>query len=219
MLAELLQSLSNDVAMGLAQAAGAIVLCLAVVLLCGWFAVHVERETAISLVRGLVQMVLVGVVLALLLHGNLLVGALILLAMTFAAAVTASRRAQGIEGALLLSRVGRYEETKEILTDEGREASALLLTSMLATERGEYTEALTTVKSAEDVIADLREETKRVYLVLADLLGGTAAARSGDLKAAQARLASRASIASPGLDLVQACKRSAASMPERTQEC
>ena len=102
MLAELLQSLSNDVAMGLAQAAGAIVLCLAVVLLCRRFAVHVERETAISLVRGLVQMVLVGVVLALLLHGNLLVGALILLAMTFAAAVTASRRAQGIEGALLL---------------------------------------------------------------------------------------------------------------------
>ena len=102
MLAELLQSLSNDVAMGLAQAAGAIVLCLAVVLLCRRFAVHVERETAISLVRGLVQMVLVGVVLALLLHGNLLVGALILLVMTFAAAVTASRRAQGIEGALLL---------------------------------------------------------------------------------------------------------------------
>jgi UDP-glucose/iron transport system permease protein len=80
MLAELLHSLSNEVAMGLAQAAGAIVLCLAVMLLCRWFAVHVERETAISLVRGLVQMVLVGVVLAL----------------------TASRRAQGIEGAQLL---------------------------------------------------------------------------------------------------------------------
>src|SRR5882672_4409629 len=102
MLAELLQSLSNDVAMGLAQAAGAIVLCLAVVFLCRRFAVHVERETAISLVRGLVQMVLVGVVLALLLHGNALVGMLILLAMTFAAAVTASRRAQGIKDALLI---------------------------------------------------------------------------------------------------------------------
>src|SRR5882672_12920140 len=103
MLAELLQSLSNDVAMGLAQAAGAIVLCLAVVFLCRRFAVHVERETAISLVRGLVQMVLVGVVLAVLLHGNLLVGVLILLAMTFAAAVTAARRAQDIKGSLLLS--------------------------------------------------------------------------------------------------------------------
>src|SRR5258705_3584150 len=48
-------------------------------------------------------MVLVGMVLAVLLHGNLLVGVLILLAMTFAAALTASRRAQDIQGSLLLS--------------------------------------------------------------------------------------------------------------------
>jgi putative ABC transport system permease protein len=64
--------------------------------------VHVERETVLSLVRGLVQMVFVGIVLALLLHGNALVGMVILLAMTFAAAVTASRRAQGIKDALLI---------------------------------------------------------------------------------------------------------------------
>jgi putative ABC transport system permease protein len=102
MLAELIHSLGNDIFMGLAQAGGAIALCLAVVLLCRRFAVHVERETVISLVRGIVQMVFVGVVLALLLHGNLLVGALILLAMTFAAAVTASRRAPRIKDALLL---------------------------------------------------------------------------------------------------------------------
>src|SRR5467141_2205373 len=89
--------------MGMAQAAGAIVLCAAVVLVCRRFAVHVERETAISMVRGLVQMVFVGLVLAALLHGNLLVGVLILLAMTFAAAVTAARRAEGINGSLLLS--------------------------------------------------------------------------------------------------------------------
>ena len=43
MLADLQNSLSGDVVMGLAQAAGAIVLCLAVVALCRWFAVHVER--------------------------------------------------------------------------------------------------------------------------------------------------------------------------------
>jgi len=47
-------------------------------------------------------MVFVGMVLALLLHGNTLVGVLILPAMTFAAAVTASRRAQGIKDAPLL---------------------------------------------------------------------------------------------------------------------
>ena len=102
MLADLMQSLSSDIRMGIVQAAGAVTLCLAVVLICRRFAVHVERETVLSLVRGLVQMVFVGMVLALLLHGNALVGMLILLAMTFAAAVTASRRAQGIKDALLL---------------------------------------------------------------------------------------------------------------------
>jgi putative ABC transport system permease protein len=102
-LTELVNGLTSDITMGLAQAAGAIVLCAAVVLLCRRFAVHVEREAAISLARGLVQMVLVGMVLAVLLHGNLLVGVLILLAMTFAAAMTASRRAKDVKGSLLFS--------------------------------------------------------------------------------------------------------------------
>jgi putative ABC transport system permease protein len=102
MPADLMQSLSSDVSMVMAQAAGAVILCLAVVLICRRFAVHVERETVLSLVRGFVQMVFVGIVLALLLHGNELVGMLILLAMTFAAAVTASRRAQGLKDALLI---------------------------------------------------------------------------------------------------------------------
>ena len=103
MIAELLNTLHSNIVMGMAQAAGAITLCAAVVLLCRRFAVHVERETAISLGRGLVQMVFVGMVLAVLLHGNLLVGVLILLGMTFAAAVTASRRARDIKDSLLLS--------------------------------------------------------------------------------------------------------------------
>jgi putative ABC transport system permease protein len=57
----LLNSLNDNVVMGMAQAAAAIALCLAVVVLCHRFAVHVERETALSLARGLVQMVAVGV--------------------------------------------------------------------------------------------------------------------------------------------------------------
>jgi putative ABC transport system permease protein len=89
--------------MGMAQALCAIVICLGVVLLCRRFAVHVERETITSLARGLVQMVAVGVVLAVLLHGNLMIATLILLGMTFAAAATAARRAPDIEGALPLS--------------------------------------------------------------------------------------------------------------------
>jgi putative ABC transport system permease protein len=103
MIAELLKGLTGDVAMGMAQALCAIAICLGVVLLCRRFAVHVERETITSLARGLVQMVAVGVVLAVLLHGNLLIAALILLGMTFAAAATAARRAPDISGALPLS--------------------------------------------------------------------------------------------------------------------
>jgi uncharacterized protein (TIGR00245 family) len=102
MPADLINTLSGDVMLGLAQAAGAILLCIAVVALCGWFSVHVEREAALSIARGLVQMVLVGMVLALLLHGTLLIGALILLAMTTAAAFTAARRLAGISGAVPL---------------------------------------------------------------------------------------------------------------------
>jgi putative ABC transport system permease protein len=98
-----MSSLSNGVGMSLAQAAAAIALCIAVVLVCRRFAVHVERETVTSLGRGLVQMALVGVILALLLNSNLLVGVLILFVMMVAAALTASRRAHGIWGARSLS--------------------------------------------------------------------------------------------------------------------
>jgi putative ABC transport system permease protein len=101
-MAEIENSLTGDVLMGLMQALGAIVLCAIVVLLCRLSAVRVEREAAISLARGLVQMILVGLVLALLLHGSLLVGALILLSMSIGAAVTAARRLKGLQGALML---------------------------------------------------------------------------------------------------------------------
>lgn len=103
MLADLLSNVNSDVSKGLIEAVGAIVLCLAVVGVCRRFSVHVERETVVSIGRGLVQMVLVGIVLAVLLRGSLLVGVLILLAMSFAAAITASRRAGGTRGSFLLS--------------------------------------------------------------------------------------------------------------------
>src|ERR1700754_2124782 len=102
MLTELESSIGSDVLMGLAQAVGAIALCAAVVVLCRWHGLRIEREAAVSMARGLVQMVLVGMVLAVLLHGSLLIGALILLLMTAAAAATAARRLKGMDGALLL---------------------------------------------------------------------------------------------------------------------
>ncbi|WP_342740571.1 ABC transporter permease [Bradyrhizobium sp. B117] len=102
MMSELHVSIGRDVLMGLAQAVAAIVLCAAVVALCRWQAVRVEREAAISMARGLIQMVFVGMILAVLLHGSLMVGPLILLAMTVAAAFTAARRLRRMDGALLL---------------------------------------------------------------------------------------------------------------------
>jgi putative ABC transport system permease protein len=103
MRTEFMNSLSQGVGIGFAQAGIAAALCMAVVFLCRRFAVRAERETLVSLVRGLIQMALVGVVLALLLHGKPYLGILILLGMTVAAAVTASRRAVGMQDAVLLS--------------------------------------------------------------------------------------------------------------------
>src|SRR5438132_3559455 len=102
-MSELLSIWNHQVILGIAQAAAAVALCLAVVFMCRWFAVHVERETALSLARGFVQMVAVGVLLAALLHGSLPIAICILVGMTFAAAVTAARRAPGISRPRLLS--------------------------------------------------------------------------------------------------------------------
>lgn len=127
MLAELLNSLSSDVVVGLAQAAGACILCLAVVVLCRCFAVHVEREAATSMARGFLQMVVVGTFLALLLHANVLAALLILTMMTVAAAVTASRRIPEITGSLRLSFYA-------ITAGAGVAIAAMLATGALQTE-------------------------------------------------------------------------------------
>jgi hypothetical protein len=50
-MAEFLASLDRNIVLGLGQAAAAIVLCFGVVMLCRRFAVHLERETVISLAR------------------------------------------------------------------------------------------------------------------------------------------------------------------------
>jgi putative ABC transport system permease protein len=94
---------NHQVILGIGQAAAAVALCMTVVVLCRWFAVHVERETALSLARGFVQMVAVGVVLAALLHGSLPIAVCILIGMSFAAAVTAARRAEGVRRPRFLS--------------------------------------------------------------------------------------------------------------------
>jgi putative ABC transport system permease protein len=102
MWSDLIGSNTAQLELGLMQAASAAALCIAVVMACRWYEVSALGETAVSLIRGLAQMILAGIVLAVLLTGSLLVGALILLAMTGAAAATAAKRAAMIDGAFLL---------------------------------------------------------------------------------------------------------------------
>ncbi|MGD8625119.1 MAG: ABC transporter permease, partial [Anaerolineae bacterium] len=92
--------------LGLAQAAVATVLALAVVLLARHREIHVEKDAIIALLRGLVQVVAVGSVLLLLLQGPRWTGIPVLLAMMLAAATIAARRARGIPGAFWVSLAG-----------------------------------------------------------------------------------------------------------------
>ncbi len=90
---------SNQLVLGAAQAAVAGLLAVALMFVARARHIHIERETLVSLLRGLVQIVLVGSVLVFVLRGPLLISLPILLFMMAAAGVTAARRAQGIPGA------------------------------------------------------------------------------------------------------------------------
>jgi putative ABC transport system permease protein len=92
--------------LGLVQAAIATLLALGVVLLARRRRIHLERETLVALVRGFVQIVVVGSVLLLLLQGPLWASTIALLAMILAAASIAARRARGIPGAFWVSLLG-----------------------------------------------------------------------------------------------------------------
>ena len=99
--------------------------------------------------------------------------------------------------AFLLSRVGRYREAAEVL-DKGRgenddgevQANALLTSAWLLIEQKQYARALEDVRAAQKVLADRENHS---LLVLADLIGGVAELRAGDLKNAASRLTSRKS--------------------------
>ena len=67
MFNELTNRLGSDVVTAVAQAGGATALCLVAAFVLRRFAVNAGRETVVSLVRGFVQIALVGMVLALLL--------------------------------------------------------------------------------------------------------------------------------------------------------
>jgi putative ABC transport system permease protein len=94
---------ANPLQLVLAQAALAAVSAMAVVLLARKRGIHLEGETLIAMVRGLVQIIAVGSILVLLLRGPRWTGGLLLAAMIVAAGATSARRAKGIPGAFSVS--------------------------------------------------------------------------------------------------------------------
>lgn len=100
------QFFHNQLVLGGFQAAIAAGLAISFMLVARWQDIHLERETLVSLLRGLVQIVLVGSVLVLLLQGPDWTSVFILAAMMVAAATIAARRAQGIPGAFRVSFYG-----------------------------------------------------------------------------------------------------------------
>jgi putative ABC transport system permease protein len=89
--------------LGLTQAAVAALAALVVVLLARRRQIHLERETSVALMRGLVQIVAVGFLLAVLLKGPHWSAIFLLAAMIAAAGVTSARRAKGMPQAFRVS--------------------------------------------------------------------------------------------------------------------
>ena len=89
--------------LGLAQAAVAALAALSVVLLASRRGIHLEKDLAIAMVRGLVQIVAIGSILLLLLRAPSWTSAFLLIAMIVAAGATSARRAKGMPGAFRVS--------------------------------------------------------------------------------------------------------------------
>ena len=93
----------GELQLGLAQAAVASLAALAMVLVARRRGIHLESDTLVALVRGLVQIVAVGSILLLLLGGPVWTSGLLLVIMIVAAGATSSRRAKGVPGAFQVS--------------------------------------------------------------------------------------------------------------------
>jgi putative ABC transport system permease protein len=94
---------TNQLALGCAQAAATVLLALVVMLVARQRGIHLERETIVALIRGIVQIVLVGSVFLLLLRGPVWTSVFLLAAMMVAAAATSAQRAKGIPGTFRVS--------------------------------------------------------------------------------------------------------------------
>jgi putative ABC transport system permease protein len=89
--------------LGLAQAVAAALAALTVVILAGRRGIHLEKDLAIAMVRGLAQIVAVGSILLLLLKAPSWTSTFLLSAMIVAAGATSAKRAKGMPGAFEVS--------------------------------------------------------------------------------------------------------------------
>jgi putative ABC transport system permease protein len=94
---------SSQLSLGLSQAGVAALSALVVVLIARRRRIHLERDAAVALVRGLVQIVAVGFLLIVLLKGPKWTSLFLLLAMMVAAGATSAKRAKGMPGAFQVS--------------------------------------------------------------------------------------------------------------------
>ncbi len=89
--------------LGLAQAMVAGIAALLVVLMGRARGIHLEKELAVAMVRGLVQIIAVGSILLLLLRGPNWTSVFLLIVMIVAAGATSARRAKGMPQAFQVS--------------------------------------------------------------------------------------------------------------------
>jgi len=100
MLTKLLHS---QLELGFAQAAAAFAIAIAVVMFGRRRGIHLERETLLAMLRGIVQIVAVGFILLMLLKAPNWISAFLLAGMIVAAGSISARRAKGIPGAFQIS--------------------------------------------------------------------------------------------------------------------
>jgi tetratricopeptide (TPR) repeat protein/predicted Ser/Thr protein kinase len=115
--------------------------------------------------------------------------------------------------AFLASRVGRYQEAEEHIA-RGLElaesldqppvaAPLLLLSAALALEREDYSRVVETTLAARKLFPELNsDEQRKAQSLFADLLAGTAEARTGNIEAARARLGAQREQYDPERDLL-----------------
>ncbi len=99
----LLNWLHDRIALGFAQAIIAAGFALAVALYARSRGINLVNDISISLARGISQIILVGLILAVLLKGPWWTGPILLAAMVAAAGKTSSRRSKGFPGAFRIS--------------------------------------------------------------------------------------------------------------------